>query len=79
LESLRVEVEHMGLLIGVANVLLATTNAPFFDKARSKLDVKPVAPPPILSRGSWRTLYGTPQSTRHATSWSAFQNPARLG
>lgn len=29
----------------------ATTNTPFFDKARTKLGVKPVAPPPIYAPG----------------------------
>jgi short-subunit dehydrogenase len=47
LESLRVEMEHEGLPIGVTNVLPATINTPLFDKARTKLGVKPVAPPPI--------------------------------
>ena len=51
LESLRVEMEHEGLPIGVTNVLPATINTPFFDKARSKLGVKPVAPPPIYQPG----------------------------
>src|SRR5215204_3847313 len=51
LESLRVEMEHEGLPIGVTNVLPATINTPFFDKARTKLGVKPVAPPPIYQPG----------------------------
>src|SRR5215204_1319614 len=51
LESLRVEMEHEGLPIGVTNVLPATINTPFFDKGRTKLGVKPVAPPPIYQPG----------------------------
>ncbi len=47
LEALRVELRHEGLPIGVTSIQPATTNTPFFDKARTKLGVKPVAPPPI--------------------------------
>ena len=47
LESLRVELQHEKLPIGVTQVMPATINTPFFDKARTKLGVKPVAPPPI--------------------------------
>ncbi len=47
LEALRVELRHEGQHISVTNVMPATINTPFFDKARTKLGVKPVAPPPI--------------------------------
>src|SRR5215203_627771 len=47
LEALRVELKHEGWPIGVTQLLPATINTPFFDKARTKLGVKPVAPPPI--------------------------------
>lgn len=47
LESLRVELEREGLPISVTNVMPATINTPFFDKARTKLGVRSVAPPPI--------------------------------
>jgi NAD(P)-dependent dehydrogenase (short-subunit alcohol dehydrogenase family) len=47
LESLRVELKHEGWPISVTQMLPATINTPFFDKARTKLGVKPVAPPPI--------------------------------
>jgi NAD(P)-dependent dehydrogenase (short-subunit alcohol dehydrogenase family) len=47
LEALRVELRREGLPIGVTSIQPATTNTPFFDKARTKLGVKPVAPPPI--------------------------------
>jgi NAD(P)-dependent dehydrogenase (short-subunit alcohol dehydrogenase family) len=47
LESLRVELQREKLPISVTQVMPATINTPFFDKARTKLGVKPVAPPPI--------------------------------
>jgi NAD(P)-dependent dehydrogenase (short-subunit alcohol dehydrogenase family) len=51
LESLRVELQHERLPISVTQVMPATINTPFFDKARTKLGVKPVAPPPIYQPG----------------------------
>ena len=51
LEAMRVELRHEGWPIGVTQVMPATTNTPFFDKARTKLGVKPVAPPPIYEPG----------------------------
>jgi hypothetical protein len=51
LESLRVELRHEKLPISVTQVMPATINTPFFDKARTKLGVKPVAPPPIYQPG----------------------------
>jgi NAD(P)-dependent dehydrogenase (short-subunit alcohol dehydrogenase family) len=47
IEALRVEIRREGLPIGVTSIQPATTNTPFFDKARTKMGVKPVAPPPI--------------------------------
>jgi NAD(P)-dependent dehydrogenase (short-subunit alcohol dehydrogenase family) len=47
IEALRVELRREGLPIGVTSIQPATTNTPFFDNARTKLGVKPVAPPPI--------------------------------
>jgi NAD(P)-dependent dehydrogenase (short-subunit alcohol dehydrogenase family) len=47
LESLRVELKHEGWPISVTQVMPGTINTPFFDEARTKLGVKPVAPPPI--------------------------------
>jgi len=47
LEALRVELKHEGWPISVTQVMPATINTPFFDKARTKLGVKPVAPPPM--------------------------------
>src|SRR5215203_5296243 len=51
LEALRVELKHEGWPISVTQVMPATINTPFFDKARTKLGVKPVAPPPIYQPG----------------------------
>jgi NAD(P)-dependent dehydrogenase (short-subunit alcohol dehydrogenase family) len=47
LETLRVELKHEGLPISVTQVLPGTINTPLFDKARTKLGVKPVGLPPI--------------------------------
>ena len=46
-ETLRTEVRREGLPISVTNVMPATINTPLFDQARTKIGVKPVAPPPI--------------------------------
>jgi NAD(P)-dependent dehydrogenase (short-subunit alcohol dehydrogenase family) len=51
LESLRVELQHEKLPISVTQVMPATINTPLFDKARTKLGVKPVAPPPVYQPG----------------------------
>lgn len=47
LESLRVELQHEKLPISVTNVMPASINTPLFDKARTKLGVKPMGVPPI--------------------------------
>jgi NAD(P)-dependent dehydrogenase (short-subunit alcohol dehydrogenase family) len=47
LEALRVELQHEQVPVSVTQILPATINTPLFDKARTKLGVKPVAPPPI--------------------------------
>jgi NAD(P)-dependent dehydrogenase (short-subunit alcohol dehydrogenase family) len=46
-ETLRTEVRREGLPVSVTQVLPATINTPLFDQARTKIGVKPVAPPPI--------------------------------
>jgi NAD(P)-dependent dehydrogenase (short-subunit alcohol dehydrogenase family) len=51
LESLRVELKREGWRIGVTNVMPAAINTPFFDKARTKLGVKPKGFPPMYSPG----------------------------
>src|SRR5215213_8553990 len=66
LESLRVELLHEKLPISVSQVMPATINTPLFDKARTKLGVKPVAPPPIYQPGI------VSEAILHAT-----ENPAR--
>ncbi len=49
LESLRVELRHEGWPIGVTNVMPAAINTPFFDRARTKLGVKPRGFPPLYA------------------------------
>src|SRR5215217_2553253 len=51
LEALRVELRREGFPVSVTQVMPATINTPLFDKARTKLGVKPVAPPPIYQPG----------------------------
>jgi hypothetical protein len=46
-ETLRMEVQREGLPVSVTNVMPATINTPLFDQARTKIGVKPVAPPPV--------------------------------
>ncbi|HEX2043377.1 MAG TPA: SDR family oxidoreductase [Acidimicrobiales bacterium] len=47
LEALRVELRQEGAPVSVTNVLPASINTPLFDKARSRLGVKPMPMPPI--------------------------------
>ena len=49
LEALRVELAHDGVPIRVTNVMPAAINTPFFDKARTRLGVKPAAVPPVYA------------------------------
>ncbi|MBW4561671.1 MAG: SDR family oxidoreductase [Mojavia pulchra JT2-VF2] len=49
LEALRVELMHDKLPINVTNVMPASINTPLFDKARTKLGVKPQGAPPFYS------------------------------
>ncbi len=51
LEALRVELKHEGWPISVTQVMPGTINTPLFDKARTKLGVKPVGLPPIYEPG----------------------------
>ncbi|UBF26534.1 SDR family oxidoreductase [Kovacikia minuta CCNUW1] len=46
LDSLRVELQHEGVPISVTNVMPATINTPFYNKARTKLGVQPTGVPP---------------------------------
>ncbi|MBD2433757.1 MULTISPECIES: SDR family oxidoreductase [Fischerella] len=47
LETLRVELMHEKLPISVTNIMPASINTPIFNKARTKLGVKPMGVPPI--------------------------------
>ena len=47
LEALRVELRHEGLPITVTQILPGSINTPLFDKARTKLGVKPMPPLPL--------------------------------
>jgi NAD(P)-dependent dehydrogenase (short-subunit alcohol dehydrogenase family) len=46
LESLRVELQHDGMPISVTQVMPGSINTPLFDKALTRLGVKPGGPPP---------------------------------
>jgi NAD(P)-dependent dehydrogenase (short-subunit alcohol dehydrogenase family) len=46
LDALRVELMHEGVPISVTNVLPSTINTPFYNKAMTKLGVKPTGVPP---------------------------------
>jgi NAD(P)-dependent dehydrogenase (short-subunit alcohol dehydrogenase family) len=47
LEALRLELEKEEVPISVTEIMPASINTPFFDKARTKLGVKPMGMPPI--------------------------------
>src|SRR5215210_3386788 len=74
LEALRVELMREGAPVSVTQVMPATINTPFFDKARTKLGVKPVAPPPIYQPGVVADAVFTRPSTPRAT-WSSGAPP----
>jgi len=46
-ESLRTELRHDKAPVNLTNIMPATINTPLFDNARTKLGVKPTAPPPV--------------------------------
>jgi NAD(P)-dependent dehydrogenase (short-subunit alcohol dehydrogenase family) len=46
LESLRVELQRDGVPVSITQIMPGTINTPLFDNARTKMGVKPVAPPP---------------------------------
>ncbi len=52
LEALRIELHQQGVPISVTNVMPGSTNTPLFDKARTKLGVKPMPVPPIYQPGT---------------------------
>ena len=47
LEAIRIEMEEEGVPVSVTNVMPAGINTPFFNKARTKIGVKPMPMPPI--------------------------------
>lgn len=47
LDALRVELAHEGVPISVTNIMPSAINTPFFNKARTKIDVKPLGMPPL--------------------------------
>lgn len=47
LEALRVELQHLHLPVSVTEIMPASINTPFFDKARTKIGVKPQGVPPL--------------------------------
>src|SRR5919109_4041428 len=51
LEALRLELQHEGVPISVTNILPASINTPLFNKARTKLGVKPAGMPPLYQPG----------------------------
>jgi NAD(P)-dependent dehydrogenase (short-subunit alcohol dehydrogenase family) len=69
-ETQRMGVRREKLPISVTNIMPATINTPLSDQARTKIGVKPVAPPPSTRPTSSWTPSGTP-STPSGTSWSA--------
>jgi NAD(P)-dependent dehydrogenase (short-subunit alcohol dehydrogenase family) len=46
-DSLRLELRHNQVPVSVTNIMPASINTPFFDKARTKLGVRPKGLPPI--------------------------------
>jgi short-subunit dehydrogenase len=46
LKALRLELKHEGLPISVTEIMTASINTPFFNKARTKISVKPMPVPP---------------------------------
>jgi len=47
IESLRTELQHDRAPVSLTQIMPATINTPLFDNARTKLGVKPTAPPPV--------------------------------
>jgi NAD(P)-dependent dehydrogenase (short-subunit alcohol dehydrogenase family) len=51
LESLRLEMRYEGAPVSVTNILPSAINTTFFNKARTKMGVKPMGMPPIYQPG----------------------------
>jgi NAD(P)-dependent dehydrogenase (short-subunit alcohol dehydrogenase family) len=73
LEVLRVEVQHAGVPISVTEVMPASINTPLFNKARTKLGVKPMPPPPIYQPSvvAETILYAAEHPTREIIAGGA--------
>src|SRR5919199_1534579 len=73
LESLRVELMHDGVPISVTNVMPASINTPLFNKARTKIGVKPMPAPPIYQPGTVADviLYAAEHPTRDVIAGGA--------
>jgi NAD(P)-dependent dehydrogenase (short-subunit alcohol dehydrogenase family) len=73
LESLRVELRHDGWPIGVTNVMPASVNTPFWNKARTKMGVKPMGFPPIYQPGvvADAVIYAAANPTRDIVAGGA--------
>ncbi len=71
LETLRMGVRRERLPVSITNVLPATINTPLFDQSRSKIGVKPTAPPPVYPPDVSWTCSSTWLRIRAATSWWA--------
>jgi NAD(P)-dependent dehydrogenase (short-subunit alcohol dehydrogenase family) len=66
LEAWRTELEHDGVPISVTEIMPGTINTPLFDNARTKIGVKPTAPPPAYppSAVADAVLYAAQQPVR---------------
>ena len=66
LDSLRVELQHEGVPISITNIMPSVINTPFYDKARTKLGVKPTGVPPYYqpSLVAEAILYAAEHPTR---------------
>lgn len=51
LDVLRIELDHDNIPVSVTNIMPTGINTPFYNNARTKIGVKPVAPPPLYQPG----------------------------
>jgi NAD(P)-dependent dehydrogenase (short-subunit alcohol dehydrogenase family) len=68
LDALRLELQHQGYHINVANILPSVINTPFYDKGKTKLGVKPTGLPPYYQPDivSQAILHAATHPTRDA-------------
>ena len=66
-DALRLELEHEGVPISVAEIMPGPINTPLFSKARTKLGYKPMPPPPMYQPGivADAILYAAVHPVRH--------------